>query len=279
MHIEFGKIASSEGSIPMYQGVLEMIAVTQHTEFGKRPIKVLDLGGGNGIIGSLLKQQLEESQGPLSENEFSSLIDYVNVDIDRKELAKSPGRKIHGNVVHLYDQLKTEPRFDFVLSVNWFKPIINVSTLYSSQQRRMAIESSQDNIQTNIQRAILLSTALLLWNGGKFVFSGFVDQETFDGIETYVDRQQLGLVIEPGKRVELNEDTKNLFVQLDTGMEPSDENFSKIKQFYPSYRQFTMRKDRIGGGRQRLMELLKRATETHDQSLEFLQFEDRFGEW
>ena len=54
-----------------------------------RPLKILDMGGGVGTLGTLLG------------TEFGPFVEYINVDTDTITLEKSPGRRVHGSYTDL----------------------------------------------------------------------------------------------------------------------------------------------------------------------------------
>ncbi len=70
-----------------------------------RPLKILDIGGGIGVLGRMLTE------------EFGPFIEYVNVDTDSEALILSVGRKVNGSYLNL-PQLLSGEKFDYVFSLN-----------------------------------------------------------------------------------------------------------------------------------------------------------------
>lgn len=281
--IEFEQIANSEGAKPIYQRVVEEIDLQNHPSFLQRPIKVLDLAGGNGVIGTMLKQRCEASFGPLSSVEFQDLVDYVNTDIDRAALGKSLGRTIHGDVANAYRGFRKEEPFDFILSIN---PSPETQTYSPEDLKRrnvpdhignLLLESS-DQIKSGLARITLISTALLLQEDGKYVSSGFMEEDTFNGTLAYVRENGLGLELEKDDKMNLDEQTKGLFVTFDTGMKPGSKSNEKLKTVYSSYRTIVMRMKRVKD-KQQLIGLLDKEVEEYKQWISFCEAQDRFGSW
>ena len=282
MRIEFEKIASAEGSKLIYQGVLGAMDIPQHPDFGKRPIKILDLGGGNGIIGSLLKQQLEELRGPLSDSELDSLVDYVNVDTDRRELDKSPGRTFDKDIDDIYSELENEPPFDFVLSINPRPRMLRYpdETLrYTSWDFQCQLGYAQDCITGGMQRIVLATASLVLKDGGKFLFSGFTgDEDVVEGTAQYAKEPALGLFLEKNTSLDIDEETKELFAIFDTKLNPDDRSIKRVINEFGEYRQFVLRREgKID--KEAIKKLLSKEIALCDQAYEELAHIDRFGTW
>jgi hypothetical protein len=281
--VEFEQLASSEGAKLIYQRVVGEINLQNHPSFLKRPIKVLDLAGGNGTIGVVLKHQCEASFGPLSSAEFGDLVDYVNIDRDLTALSKSPGRAIHGNVVNVYRGFSEEEPFDFILSVNP-NPAIQTYSLEDLKRRHVPdsignlLLKSSEQIKSGLARITLISAALLLQEDGKYVFSGFMDKDTFNGTLAYLRESDLGLKLEKDHIIELDEQTRDLFVTVDTGERPGSKSFGKLKAMYSSYKLLVMRMNGAGD-KQRLTGLLDKEVENYRRWTSFLEGQDRFGSW
>lgn len=279
--VEFEQLANSDGAKPIYQGVVAEINLQNHPSFLKRPIKVLDLAGGNGTIGEVLKQQCEASVGPLSSAEFGNLVDYVNTDRDLTALSKSPGRIIHGDVANVYRVFREEAPFDFILSVNP-SPAIQTYSLEDLKRRNVPdhigelLLNSSEVIRTVLARITLVNAALLLQQDGNYVSSGFMDEDTFNGTLAYLRENDLGLELEKDHNIELDEQTRNLFVTIDTGKSPGSKSFEKLKAMYGSYRLLVMRMNEAGD-KQRLTDLLDKEVEDYKRWTSFCEAQDRFG--
>lgn len=114
----FTEIARLEGMQRVYQVVVGKMNPTAHPDFLQRPVKVLDIGGGTGEVGKLLKLSCEVKVGTLCPEDFAQVVDYVNLDTDRHALAQSVGRAVHGSIASMFDIFKDEEPFDYILNIN-----------------------------------------------------------------------------------------------------------------------------------------------------------------
>jgi hypothetical protein len=280
---EFEKIALSESLQPIYQGVVEEINVGGNPAFLKRPIRILDLAGGTGVIGSGIKGQCETSLGPLSPAEYGVLVDYVNVDNDSVALDKSPGRTMRLDIADVYQELREEKPFDFVLSINpsAFIPPVEAENSVNDrmpQAIRTQLLNSYDGIKCGFQRITLLSAALFLQKDGIYVFSGFMGRDVFNGTLAYMRKNDLGLELKKDTTASIDDETKNLFVTVDTGRKPGNPDFEKMKAQYGPYRLLSMTM-RTAPEKQKLRALLTQEVRNYVMWMNFRATQDRFGSW
>jgi len=279
--VEFERLANSEGGNAIYQKVANRIDVKNHPAFLRRPIKILDLAGGSGNIGLSIKKQLDNAFGSLSLGEFGLLIDYVNLDIDQNALKKSLGRVMCVDISESCAKLCCEEPFDFVLSINP-SPAVRKYTLQDVQRMpeniAEALLSSPSEIRNYLERILLISTSLLLQERGKYVWSGFINKDSFDGTMTFIQKNNLGLRIEKFEEISLDEATKNLFVMVDTDRKSGSKSFDKVKAKYGSYRLVSME---INGfqDRAKLVNALDKQISEHHQWVNFCRTQDIFGTW
>ncbi|MBI2338393.1 hypothetical protein HYU95_04385 [Candidatus Daviesbacteria bacterium] len=237
----FTEIATSRGMQKFYGVVAEKINVPAHSDFVSRPIKVLDICGGIGAVGKALHQQCESVMGKLSPEDFAVLVDYVNIDLDEEALKQSPGRTRWEDATYLYDRLRQEPPFDYILALNQ-NP--NVQRFSSTQLNRMGFkdESLGNPIRNNLMaaphaqrhlaaRATLISAALLLQEGSLYLWSGFIGQESFSGTAKASKELGLGLRIVADERIALDEATLESFVTYDTG-KTKGKYFARVMEEY-----------------------------------------------
>jgi hypothetical protein len=242
---EFEKVTNSEGANIIYQGVTNKISLQQHPDFLVKPIRILDVGGGIGKIGQILKRQCEEILGPLSQKEFSSLVDYINIDLDGDALKKSPGRTLNQNNINAYELLNKEKSFDFILSINpaptvkKYTPKIldQMGVLKGSTNaiREIMLESF-NSFKVYAMRIDLISASLLLKEQeGQYILATFLDQEVLNGIMQYSKEFGLGLKIKEIEDIHLNESTIDQFIAIDTDMQ-KNKKFDKFREIYSCYK-------------------------------------------
>ncbi len=281
--IEFEQISSSEAARPIYQAVVSKIDIENHPDFSIRPIKVLDLGGGSGTVGQAIKQQCEAFFGPMSQAEFGSLVDYVNIDLDSTALTKSPGRTVNHSLTDSYNILEADIPFDFVLCVNPVRPTIPYSFEELTRgnvpaEIKRGITNASSQIAGRFSRVILLNAALMLGEGGKYIQSGFMDKSTFEGILLYIKSARLGLTLDNSQIIELDDCLKDLFVGVDTNKKPGSRSFEKLKEMYGQYRIITTRMKGTQD-RERLVDILDKEFQAGSKLMSFLEVQDRFGSW
>lgn len=245
---EFGAIAQSESLGRVYKTVVDKIGLTTHPDFLRRPIKVLDIGGGTGPVGSLLKESCEGLLGELSPEDLSEIVDYVNLDVDRHALAHSVGRVIHANVTSAYDLLRDEEPFDYVLAINTAP---NITTYTREDLDRMRIPSEQIDIRTamtmssiymksHLARITLISTALLLSQSGNSIQVGVIGDDVVHGIATTSRDLRLGLKIRLNEKIGLDEETVGMLVEFDSNLRKGKQ-FNQLTDYYRrNYRMLVM---------------------------------------
>lgn len=246
----FTEIALSEGMQRVYAGVADKINLTAHPEFLARPIKVLDICGGVGVVGGLLQKQCQDMLGELTPSDFAELVDYVNVDIDPEVLTHSPGRTRWMSSDYVFENFRTEVPFDYVLGLNQ-NPL---APQYSAQQLdRMGLkdEFMGNPIRMNLMNATsvvrglsitaaLIGTAMLLRKGGLYLWSGFIGEDSFTATSRILEKFGLGLRIVSDEYIQLDENTLDSFVACDTGKKKGKQ-FDRTKEEYRKiYRLVTM---------------------------------------
>jgi len=284
--VEFEEIAHSEGAKVIYQRVVDSIKLPEHPEFLKRPIKVLDLCGGAGVVGSLLKSQCESDFGPVSEADFATLVDYVNLDRNRGALEKSVGRATWGFVNECYSRFCDEEPFDFVLSIN---PSPAVHQYTPQELDRIGVPDDFNPIRgilldsaerfSGYQARITLITAVLLMSreeNSRYILAGFIGKDSFEGTMRFIRENYLGLKVESDQRVNLDETTKSLFAVVDTGKKHAKSR--RLRTDYDLYRVVTMRpKGKID--KPKVVTLLNDEIEGDRELAGWCEAQERFGSW
>lgn len=238
---EFTEIAASKGMQKFYGAVAEKINPTTHPDFLNRPIKVLDICGGIGAVGTALQLQCEGVMGKLSPEDFAVMVDYVNVDLDQEALKQSPGRTRWEDATYLYERLRDETPFDYILALNQNPSVPRFS---SAQLNRWGLKDEfmgnpiRDNLMAAphalrhlATRATLISAALLLQEGGLYLWSGFIGQDSFSGTAKASKELGLGLRIVADEHIALGEATLESFVTYDTG-ETNGKYFARVMEEY-----------------------------------------------
>lgn len=242
---EFANIACSQGMEKVYRRIVNTIDPQNHPDFLNRPMKVLDIGGGTGIIGNQLKLSLSESLGELTGEDFAQVVDYVNLDTDRDALTQSSvGRTFWRNAAYMYDDLRNETPFDYILYIN-ANPVAKVYTPeildrmgiedglfgYSSELRAILLQSPHQ-IRGYMARITLMGAALLLQEFvGQFIHVGFTTDDVMQGMTQTSRKYGLGLEIASDEKIEIDEETAKLFVEVDTGSKRG-ERFKELVELY-----------------------------------------------
>lgn len=280
---EFEALSRSEGLQPIYQKVVSEIGITEHPDFASRHVKILDMGGGVGMVGVHLKQQCETVFGPLSPEEFALLVDYVNIDIDNKALKKSPGRSVNMDIAHSSTYFQDEGPFDFVLSVD---PSPQVHQYTTKELNKLGIpkdwsnplqgilKDSSNQIRGYISRIALLNAALLLREGGKYIWTGFISRESFEGTTAYIRKNGLGLKVEKDETLALTGVAREQFAAFDTGKRKG-RIFERAKALYDTYRLLVMRASGVSD-KVKLETLLKKEIDEYGQWSNFCETQERF---
>ncbi len=281
----FTEIATSQGMQKFYEIVAEKLNIPAHADFVSRPIKVLDICGGIGAVGMALHKQCEEVMGNLSPEDFAVLVDYVNVDLDQEALKQSPGRARWEDATYLYDTLKDEPPFDYVLALNQ-NP--NVQSFSSTQLKRMfpRDEFFDNPIRNNLMaapraqrelaaRATLISAALLLQEGGLYLWGGFIGQESFSGAAKASKELGLSLRIVADDHIALDEATLESFVTYDTGKTKGKYFARVMEQYRMVFRLVTLQAKGVVSKSLSQAALTKTLQESHGWS-DYCEVQDRF---
>lgn len=281
----FTEIASLSGMKKFYGAVVEKINLPNHKDFLSRPIKVLDICGGIGAVGSLLHQQCEGLTGRLSREDFAELVDYVNIDVDDEALKQSPGRTRWEDATYLYARLEGESPFDFVLALNQDPQVPQFS---STRLNNMGLRNEfmgnpiRDNLMADphalrnlTARAILVSSALVLQAGGLYLWSGFIEQDSFQGTAQVSRELGLGLRIIADDHIALDETTINSFVSYDS-RKSKGKQFARIQEQYKkTFRLVTLRAKGISNLDMTQADLSKTLQELQDWS-DYCDNQDRF---
>jgi len=224
--MSFHDIAHSSGMLEIYSRVANEIDIVSHLAFLERPIRGLDIAGGSGTVGRIIAERIQQDIGELSEEELGQAIEYVNVDSDESVREHSPGRVIIEDAVQIYGLFKEEPKFDFILFVN-SNPSIGrlpegqeMPEFDSFKDVTSPIHHPMKEYFTQIAHArklyneiITLSTALLL--EGKYIVSGFTNNGAIGNFRKKLKRDGTGLKIEKADRIDIGNDTRELFVHYD----------------------------------------------------------------
>jgi hypothetical protein len=194
-----------------------------------KTLKVLDLGGGTGTLGSMLAGKCDP------------IVEYVNVDTVESALQLSTGRKVHGSYTNLSDLLGGE-KFDYVFALNIYTPHSKTCSHILKQIAKRAQDASR--IMENIkklayimdllyERMVLLNAALSVTDDGKFVTGGVIPRALCEAIASTLE--DYGMQSSSHALVNLGIDSARQFARLDLqdiGENPSPNDFEGIALAY-----------------------------------------------
>ena len=157
-----------------------------------RDVKVLDLGGGSGTLGDILSA------------EFGPMVEYVNFDINPKDLERSKGRKIQGDYTSLGRIIGAE-EFDFVFALNIYNPPPPVSKRtydamaadghgLSKRRGLFCIPTLADHTieaeataANSYERLVLLNQILATSPQGVLVRGNIIFRDPLEGLKKYME--------------------------------------------------------------------------------------------
>lgn len=279
----FTEIAQTESMQKVYGMVIDRINPQAHPEFLQRPIRVLDIGGGAGEVGKLLKSSCEAALGSLNGEEFDGVVDYVNLDVDRHALAGSVGRVVYGSMERMLGIFGNEKPFDYILNLN---PNPEVTEYTPERLNQMGITRDYVGIRENLLNStyiikshltsiVLIGSALLLREGGQYIHAGFVLDDFVRSLMEASRSSRLGFKIQKDEVVTLDENTVKLFVELDTGFKKGKLFDEAVKQYSRMYRLVALEQTgRIN--RETAVESLGKEIVEYSKWINYCQAQERF---
>ena len=197
-----------------------------------RPLKILDMGGGVGTLGTLLG------------TEFGPFVEYINVDTDTITLEKSPGRRVHGSYTDL-PKLFGEGEFDYVFCLN-LEDRSKLSQHTIDNMRRdgqgdrffgtdlvsLTAGAAHKSRQLN-GYLVLLNAALVVAQGGIFIRGGIIPNDALKG--TKDELTKLDFQHYEDEQLPLSRETGRMMTEYDlqfAGETLSPSKLEKVAQTY-----------------------------------------------
>ncbi len=272
---DFYPITQLEGIQLVYQNILGKIDLANHPKFYNEPVRILDIGGGTGHIGHLLKQQCESQVGQLSNKEFTSLVDYVNVDKDVQALEQSVGTVIEADTLYLHEYVQGP--FDYILSVHTAHDVDHYDEQdlgwIENEGIRENMAHTGEMLKIQLERIDLVNIALML--KGKYIGVGFMMQDVIQGIMDMSKEYFLGLKMDSQEHLSVKRDVIETFAAFDTG-ETKGSLFEEIKSYYhQNYMMFVLSTD--GAARPKeLINLRQAEIDDYRKIQSYVMTQDRF---
>ena len=185
----------------MYKIAARLANPRQHRDFGKRILEVLDIQGGNGIMGSLLFRDLE------------GRLNYVNVDDDSNLLKQSPGNSILCDSNALSE--KTGGRkFDYIFLLNQDSHVA-VPYFANTDNPFSEYYVNLEEIKGITSRINELQVSVLLRRLGFFVFGGVITEHNIAAITSSFEKDGTGIVLVRNEQLGISDETARAFASYD----------------------------------------------------------------
>jgi hypothetical protein len=237
---DFDEVARTKGMQGLYQEICQQILA--EPSFLSQPVRILDAGGGVGEVGHRLKQMCEARFGPMNDDDFSTLIDYTNLDADTAALARSPKRTVHDVIERMFASFEQEAPFDVILRINEnHEPPYarQLMTMRMPEEYRAAVAQELRDLPAISCKLTLMNTALLLRPRGAYIWSTFTNPEHIAAIRK--EGRRLGLERESEVVDSFDDDVLAAFAKLETGRSHGRVFDEKVKSLRDSYHIVTMR--------------------------------------
>ena len=189
----------------LYDTAIRTADIKQHPDFGKRHLEVLDIQGGNGILGRrLLADGLEGK------------VDYTNVDTDKELLKQSPGRALAADSNFLSDRLTG--KFDYIFILNhdshiWLPYMADTNNSFSANY--VKVEGGKGLISS----ILLLQAAAYLRANGAFIIGGVPTEGKINALSDYLRKLNAGMELKSMETLGLDDETAKAFASYDVAME------------------------------------------------------------
>ncbi len=241
-----------------------------------KPARILDMGGGSGTLGILL------------EKEFGPLAEYTNVDCDKQELEKSPGRRLHGSYTHL-NELLGEEEFDYVFCLS---PSDNSGISRAAINSMIRDGQGADPFGTDLvsmtreadynsrqlkSYLILLNAAFSVANGGMFIRGGFIPKDALKGTKEKLN--ELGFQLYEEDHLKLSRDACRMVVSFDvqnSGETLSPSELERVALFYEQRFMLATFVKAKGTNKIRLLKKIDDASRRFAEHHSYLEVQDRF---
>ena len=276
----FEQIAEKSDFRKLYTTAIEQAGIWDRIEALDREgsldktLKVLDLGGGTGTLGSILA------------GKYDPFVEYVNVDTVESALQLSTGRKVHGSYTNLSDLLGGE-KIDYVFALNIYTPHSKVSShiLRQIEKHGQDASRSMENIRKNAyvmdllyERMVLLNAVLSVTDDGKFVQGGVIPKHLCEAIANMLEGY--GMQASSYALVNLGIDSARQFAKLDLhdiGENPLTNDFERIALAYSqNFRVAVFDKTRSVIEDATVIDRIKQTSEQYSQLSSYLSAQAQF---
>ena len=200
----------------LYEKAIEVSGLRNHPQLHQRPLKALDIGGGNGILGGTIAA------------EFDGRVEYQNLDIIYKHLAEDiergwnknlpplPANALPGDVKDLDTIVAKGTTYDAMFVLNFesgFKKGEYFRDRCSDEKEFLFAYAMQ--ISQLYSALIFAQAALHLRKDGKLVEGGLFLDDTLDGRMSFFEKTGLRFWHDGYSRVPLSTATALRFAKHD----------------------------------------------------------------
>lgn len=280
--MEFTELHKHRDFAQMYELALRIADIRQHPNFSKQQLKILDIQGGNGILGRLLYEFLGGN------------VEYTNVDNNGNVLTLSPPKTIKHDSNFLSGMLKGE-EFDYIFCLNHDT---HVSLPYFADTENHWSDNYIDvegirGIMTSIQ---LLQAAVFLRNGGYYIKGGgVITDDNISAFDKFFKRGGTGIQLKLSEELKLSDGTARDFASYDARRsvnywknletqqyeKVTEEEIKKIineaMEHYKTLRVVSFQKSEATDGKKSMLEKLVRYEQGLGSAYAQIEAMDRFG--
>ncbi len=250
IHPSFNKLHELKEFKRLYETAVASAAIN----YKDKSQRILDIQGGDGILGRLI----------LSKGEIS----YTNLDDDESILEKSPGINIKSRTDQASRVLEGE--FDRIFLLN---QEVNVPRLAEDAQYFKGVHTT---LNLSIVDAYLRKA-------GKFVMGGILNEDNIESLEDYFTKKKTGIKLVDSKIINLSEPTKDAFVSYELSRLgkyseniPQDE-LRMARDFYKDLKIIVFERKQEGNPKTAITGL-KDIEKIIDKIWEEIMWRDRFGD-
>jgi len=185
----------------IYEVALRLANLREHFAFPERKLDVLDIQGGNGILGRLIQRDLE------------GRINYTNIDNEGESLKQYPKFTLKADSHFLSS--KVEPSgFDYVFCLNhdshvWLPYFADTENVFSDNYVDVT------SIKGLITAIHLIQIGVFLRNGGIFVESGPLTEDNINAFSNFLNEMGTGIQLKEIKDLVISHQAATAFAEYD----------------------------------------------------------------
>lgn len=279
--MEFTDLHKHRDFIQLYDKALRTADIRQHPDFSKRQLEILDIQGGNGILGRLLYEDL------------GSKIVYTNVDNDENALNLSPPKTLRYDSHFLRRALKGR-RFDYIFCLNhdthvWLPYFADTENPFSDNYIDVV------SIKGLMSGILLLQAAVYLREDGIFLKGGVLTDDNISAFAKFLEEKRTGLEFKKSDDLELSDAVAREFASYDVRRRVNDRLNWETRQYekvpeeeirsiaeesinhYRTLKIVIFQKVKNGGNGKELLEKLVQYEESLGSAYSQIEGMDRFG--